>query len=283
MKVDLEVLRSIQGVTIVKRNASLDVQKAFPDGRRLTLYVVDDKVTGKMLVTNPAWDMEQIQLQKQIGAEVRMRYGKCNGMNVGITYFGRCEINRHYSLEREDLTKRQISTMMPDDWGDEVRGDPIFPKMSAEDMLHMVLQGDDLNNSQTRQKLEFDVLDALAEYEEQKDDEDFQAAYDDSERILECERGAIREIPQPPVPCIHCVRAPCVWQQERVTIITQVGAAHPDTGVTNKQRRWTAYQAMSRIVYGVGTKGLRVRHFTCVEDGVRATYPDPVYAGFSET
>jgi hypothetical protein len=79
-----------------------------------------------------------------------------------------------------------------------------------------------------------------------------------------------------------CGKKPCVWVSERETVIAMDEVEHGHA-IVNKTRRKIGFRHMFRVINGgPGQKGVRKRLPVCVENGIRALFPDDEYMGFRE-
>jgi hypothetical protein len=85
-------------------------------------------------------------------------------------------------------------------------------------------------------------------------------------------------------PCALCGDIPCVWLGELGNVVANDELEHSHMFcVENRTRRRVAYRYMFRIINGgAGQKGVRKRQPECVENGIRALFPDAKYMGFKE-
>jgi hypothetical protein len=82
--------------------------------------------------------------------------------------------------------------------------------------------------------------------------------------------------------CDLCGEKPCVWVSERETVIANDEVEHGHT-IVNKTRRKIGFRHMFRVINGgPGQKGVRKRLPVCVENDIRALFPDDEYMGFRE-
>jgi hypothetical protein len=75
-----------------------------------------------------------------------------------------------------------------------------------------------------------------------------------------------------------------VWLAQREQVVANDKLEHEHVfAVENKTRRKVGFRYMFWVINGgAGQKGIRKRLPECVENGVRALFPDPVYMGFKE-
>jgi hypothetical protein len=86
------------------------------------------------------------------------------------------------------------------------------------------------------------------------------------------------------VECDLCGDVPCMWLAEREHVVAndEMLQGHKVT-VENSTRRKFAYRYMFRAINGgPGEKGVRKKQPECVENGIRALFPDLHYMGFKE-
>jgi hypothetical protein len=80
-------------------------------------------------------------------------------------------------------------------------------------------------------------------------------------------------------PCALCGDIPCVWLGKLGNVVANDKLEHSRTfGVQNRTRRRVAFRYMFRIINsGTGQKGIRKRQLECIENGIRALFPDTNY------
>jgi hypothetical protein len=64
------------------------ITKKYPDGRTLSLLVVDDQLVEKSLTFPCEWNFEEIKKERAKGAEVKFQYWEKGGLEASLTYFG---------------------------------------------------------------------------------------------------------------------------------------------------------------------------------------------------
>jgi hypothetical protein len=69
-------------------NVKQSLTKRYPDGRTLTLLVVDDKLVEKSLTFRWDWDYDLIEKDKEKGKGASFNYWAKGGLEVSLTYFG---------------------------------------------------------------------------------------------------------------------------------------------------------------------------------------------------
>jgi hypothetical protein len=115
-----------------------------------------------------------------------------------------------------------------------------------------------------------EVIDAFSKYEKNKTDRELHAKTE--HKIVPASDDN--------TPCALCGDIPCVWLGELGNVIANDQLEHAHTfGVQNRTRAGS----LSRIINGgAGQKGVRKRQPECVENGIRALFPDANYMGFKE-
>ena len=97
--------------------------------------------------------------------------------------------------------------------------------------------------------------------------------------------------------CRMCGDTPCRWVHYRSEIIRRVGAVYGKytvgISISNIERRvevmracrCDAFKCMCFLIHGSLGKGVRIKHSSCVEDGVREEWPPPggKITGFMES
>jgi hypothetical protein len=63
------------------------ITKIYPDGRTLTLLVIDDKLVEKSLTFCWDWNYELIREEKERGKTVSFKFWKKGELEVGLSYF----------------------------------------------------------------------------------------------------------------------------------------------------------------------------------------------------
>ena len=84
--------------------------------------------------------------------------------------------------------------------------------------------------------------------------------------------------------CDICGREPCVWVSDQETIINLFNTRYANIPVEGSRderkkqqasRRFYLYKEYTSHIYGVLGKGVRIRHPTCIIQGIQDLAPDP--------
>jgi hypothetical protein len=248
------------------------VIKRYPDGRSLTMLVVDDKIIEKHLTYKMKWDLEVMKQEQDKGADgVSFKYWENKGgLAVLNSFFGTYIVGLMFSLDYTLVTNSRIRS---EKLQDELDNDIDFPMV---DVRKLAMEDGYSSSQKENEKLATimheRICDALTKFDRTK------AA--DGGELLEKKRKAEEAVHQ----CEICGEKPCVWTTERDTVVAKDEMEHGHTNaIANSARRKTAYRHMFYVTNGgYGSKGVRKRLPECIEIGVRGLFPDVEHMGFKE-
>jgi hypothetical protein len=263
-------------VEVIERKPNLvqSVTKPYGDGRTLTLTLVDGMISEKSLTFPWTLDFDAVRLEMMKGTEVSMKYCEKEGMEVELTYFGPQLIGKMITLTTEKLSVHRRSLLIADTWACELEGEPNFPSINIERLVFKNgYIADQEENEFLRLKMNGIVRDTLEKHDQELEEMKMPASATDNDA----------ENPATDRPCDDCKESPCVFLKERKNIVAQDKAMHGGTSTANSTRRRTAFKHMFYVLNGgPGTNGIRKRHPTCVETGIRGLFPDSQYMGYKE-
>jgi hypothetical protein len=176
-----------------------------------------------------------------------------------------------------DFDKVSPEKLQPEEWRDEIENNIAFPMVNMKKLVFVDGYSPDEEENPYMNDIMYDevMVRHLVDYENKKvlvfqELQDVDAS--DNRKTLAC------------IECHFCGDSPCVWLGERHNVVTNDQLEHANTfGIENKTRRRVAYRYMFRIINGdTGQKGIRKRQPECVENGIRALFPDENYMGFKE-
>jgi hypothetical protein len=102
------------------------------DGRVLSLDVVSDMIVEKMMTYEVPFVYEELKKEKEEGAKVSFKYWEKNGLEVNLTYFGGSLVGKMFVLSTAKLVD---TTIIPDDWRDELENDVAFPVVNMRTLV----------------------------------------------------------------------------------------------------------------------------------------------------
>jgi hypothetical protein len=139
-----------------------------PDGRTLSLLVIEEKLIEKSLTYRWSWNYDRIREEKDIGANSRFKYWeKGGGLDVGHTYFGTYLLGKMFTLNFEKVSASNL--LRPEDWRDEVNNEISFPTVNIEN-IHFEdgYSLEEKQNNYLRDIMFEDVIEHLVDYERKK-------------------------------------------------------------------------------------------------------------------
>jgi hypothetical protein len=256
------------GVSIVilktNPNERKSITKRYPDGRTLTLLVIDDRLVEKSLTFHWEWDYELIREEKERGKSVSFKFWKKGELELGLSYFGNYLFGKMFTL---DYTEILTPNLVAYSWRDELLYDIAFPMVDVKKVrLEDGFSSTEKENPFMKELMHDMVVDALTK--------------SDNEKI---QNSCVEEEKEPCLFC-GCGESQCVWVSHRDAVIANDENEHGHTfAIVNKTRRKIAFRYMFRVINGgPGQKGIRKRQPECVENGIRALFPDTEYMGFKE-
>jgi hypothetical protein len=155
-------------MVVLETNPSVkkSVTKRYPDGRTLSLLVVDDKVVEKSLTFRWEWDYDLIEKEKELGKGVTFKFWANGGLEVSLTYFGSYLFGKMFTLDYSKVTN---TTIVAEDWHNEVANDIAFPMVDIQKIRLEEGFSPDEKDNPFMQKLMHDmVLDVLTNRHETK-------------------------------------------------------------------------------------------------------------------
>jgi hypothetical protein len=239
--------------------------KRYLDGRVLTLLVEDNRLLEKSLTFYVRWDYRRIEEEKKEGRSISFMYWEKGGLEVALTFFGSYLVRKMYTL---DFTRQTVPNLVLDDWKDELTYDIAFPMVDLKKItLKQGFSSDEIDNPFMKNLMHDMVMHSLSK--NQKKEMVVTSIEKDSGNDCLCDL---------------CGENPCVWVTERETVIANDEIEHGHIlAMVNKTRRKIAFRHMFRVINGgPGQKGVRKRLPVCVENGIRAVFPDEEYMGFRE-
>jgi hypothetical protein len=244
------------------------VTKRYTDGRTLTMVLLDEKIVEKSLTYRHDFDLGKLNLEKKKGASISFKYWVKGGLEVSLTYFGTYLLGKMFTLDFEQIAPSILRPV--EDWSEEIENDIPFPTVNIDKIP--LSEGYSLKEKENPYLAGIfleEVLRLIVDDKKNRNKDDLLAV---DEQNIAC------------VDCDLCGVNPCVWLSERDRIITNDKLEHEHVfGVENKTRRKVAFRYMFRVLNGgAGQKGVRKRQPVCVENGVRALFPDLHYMGFKE-
>jgi hypothetical protein len=118
-------------IVILKTNPNerKSITKRYPDGRTLTLLVIDDRLVEKSLAFCWDWDYELIREEKERGKSVSFKFWKKGELEVGLSYFGTYLFGKMFTL---DFTEILTTNLVAYSWRDELLYDIAFPMVDVK-------------------------------------------------------------------------------------------------------------------------------------------------------
>jgi hypothetical protein len=266
-----------EDVTIVDENETDKwVTKRHPGGRTLTMVVVEGVVVEKHVSYKMPWDPDAMRKDEAEGVDsVSFKHWEKGGLSVNNSHCGThligLMIKVEHALAMNPKAKRETLQ-------DETDHDIAFPAVNARKLTMEEGCSPEKKDNPTLGAIMHDCVVRFLKRAAAKDE----AA--DGQELADKKRKAEEVLHQ----CEVCLEMPCVWITQRNTVIANNECEHGNLlMVTNSTRRSTrrriAFKHMFHIINGgYGQKGVRTRHPTCVEDGIRALFPDAVPMGFKE-
>jgi hypothetical protein len=243
------------------------VTKRYPDGRTLSLFLVDEKIVEKSLTYRSDFNLVAMKAEREKGGLVTFKYWQKGGLEVSLTYFGPCLVGKMFTLNFEKISP---SILRPEDWRDEIANDIAFPTVNVDKIpLSEGYSSEEKENPYLAGIMYADILQLIVDDENRKADDRLVVVVDDEVACVKCD---------------FCGDTPCVWLVEKDRVIAN-DMAENGTPVTvvNSTRRKLAFRYMFRVINaGPGRQGVRKKLPECVENGVRELFPDLVYMGFKE-
>jgi hypothetical protein len=248
------------------------VTKRYPDGRTLSIVVVDDDIVEKHMTYKIKWNLDAMEKEQEKGATgVSFKYWEKRGLAVVKSYYGTYLVSLLITLDYTLVTHPNIKS---ETLQDELDYDTDFPmvdvtKLAMEDGYSSKQRDHDKLASIMHGRID----DALAKFKKIK-------ATNGGVFLPEKKRKAEEAVHR----CESCGELPCVWTTERDTVVAKDEMEHGHTNaIANSARRKVAYRHMFYVVNdGYGQKGVRKRLPVCVEIGIRALFPDVEHMGFKE-
>jgi hypothetical protein len=269
------------------------ITKRYPDGRTLSLTVVDDVLIEKSVAFSWTWNYAEIEKQNEEGADIRFKYWEKGGLEASLTYFGTYLVGKLFTLDFSKLEKTNLITA--EDWRNEVEHDISFPMVDVNKVkLEEGFSSTEKVNNYMRCLMHVEVVDALLNHQireaagELREGDGTENKKEEEMREDDVTENKTEEVPPSSnnkTKCASCGELPCVWLSERGNVITTERMEHENMfGIENRSRRKLAFRYMFRITNGgAGQKGVRQRQPECVENGIRALFPDEdEYMGFKE-
>jgi hypothetical protein len=144
------------------------VTKCYPDGRTLSLLVVEEKLIEMSLTYCWSWNYDRIREEKDKGANVRFKYWEKGGLDVGLTYFGTYLLGKMFTLNFEKVSASNL--LRPEDWRDKVNNEISFPTVKIE-KIHFEdgYSLEEKQNNYLRDIMFEDVIKHLVDHERKKD------------------------------------------------------------------------------------------------------------------
>ena len=249
------------------------VTKRYPDGRCLSMLVLNESVLEKHMTYKLDWDLKELKKEKDRGVEeVRFEYWEKGGLEVGHSYYGSYLIGVMHIM---DYTKITNPNIICDKVQTELDYEVSFPMVSAKKRTMVDGYSASQKINLVLSSIMHDaVIETLTDFEKEKGGKN---ADDDNEDKNADEGAEATE-------CDFCGEMPCVWLRERLTVIAKDDMEHGHScTVVNSTRRRIAFKHMFVIVNGGhGQKGVRKRLPECVEKGVRGLLTDIEFMGFKE-
>jgi hypothetical protein len=251
-------------------NVKKSIVKQYPDGRTLSLLVVDEKLVEKSLTFRWDWDLNLVSEEEKKRKSINFKCWANGGLEVQLTYFGDYLIGKMFTLDFALVTSKKL---VAEDWQDEVANDIAFPMVNIKRLTmevgFSIVERDNPFMENLMNEAVVDILSNPENYDKKKKED-----HDDKMSAM---MGNDRS-------CDLCGDYPCVWIVQRAVVVANDENEHGHTyNIENKTRRKVGYRHMFRVVNGgPGEKGVRKRIPECVETGVRALFPDDQYMGFME-
>jgi hypothetical protein len=258
------------------------ITKRYPDGRTLSLLLVDEVIVEKSLAFSWNWDYAEIEKEKDKGGDISFKYWEKGGLEASLTYFGTYLVGKVFTLDFSKLEK--TNPLTAEHWRDEVEHDISFPMVDIGKVkLEEGFSSTEKENHYMRSLMHVEVIDALLNHQIKEAAGELRGG-DGTENKTKSRKEEVLPSSDDDAPCAMCGELPCVWKSEISNIVTNDQFEHENTfGVENKTRRKVAYRYMFRIINGgPGQKGVRKRQPECVENGIRTLFPDKEYMGFKE-
>jgi hypothetical protein len=261
------------GVTIVDENETEKcVTKRYPDGRTLTMVVVDGVVVEKHMSYKILWDLDAMRKEEAKGVNsVSFKYWEKGGLSVNNSYYGTYLVGRMISVEHAVVTNPKVKR---ETLQDEIDYDIAFPAVNVRKLTMEEGYSREEKDNPTLGAIMHDRIVHALERAAAKDEDA------DGRELADKKRKAEEFLHQ----CEVCLETPCVWVAQSDAVIANDENEHGNLlTVTNSTRRRIAFKHMFHVINGgYGQKGVRKRHPACVEDGIRALFPDAVHMGFKE-
>ena len=125
------------GVVVVDENDNeKSVTKSYPDGRSLTILLVDGVIVEKHMTYPVPWDHEAMKKEEGKGADgVTFKYWEKGGLAVGKSFYGSYLVGLMYTLDYTLVTNPAVKCEKLED---ELDNDIAFPmvdvrKLAMED------------------------------------------------------------------------------------------------------------------------------------------------------
>jgi hypothetical protein len=262
------------------------VTKRYPDGRTLSLLLVDEKMTEKSMTFGWTWDYVELRRQKEEGAGINFQYWEKAGLEMNLTLFGTYLVGKMFTLDFARVTNSNLRPV--EDWRDEIDSDIAFPMVDPKKVVMQDgFSANEKENLYMRSLMHVEVVDALSNHESENKKKAAAASVsstEEQEEGVKKQEEGVKKQEGGVTPCTFCGDIPCVWLGEHDNVVMTDKLEHDHIfGVENKTRRRVAYRYMFRILNGgAGQKGVRKRQPECVENGIRALFPDKDYMGFKE-
>ena len=185
------------------------VTKKYPDGRSLTMSLVNGEIVEKHMTYKVLWDLEAIKKERDDGADgVSFKHWDLRGLAVLKSYYDTYLVGLMFTLDYSRVTHPKIKCEKVED---ELEYDIDFPtvnvgKLTMEDG-YSSLQKENLNLGSIMHRR---IVDALTRLKKNESSED-------GAELVVRKRKAEEDVPQ----CDACVEKPCVWISERDTVIAK--------------------------------------------------------------
>ena len=265
----LGVFRPVVDVVHQNKNRK-SVTKKYKDGRSLSMLVVNDEILEKHMTYKMQWDLVEMRkvFEKGEGA-VSFKYWEKRGLSVLKSFYGTHLVGLMMTLDYTRVTHPKVKCETVED---ELEYDIDFPMVDVRKLPML----DGYSSSQSDNVLLGSIMHRRIVGALLKFEEDNNKKSQDGAEFVDRKRKAEEDVIQ----CDVCGDSPCVWRAERDTIIARDEIEHGHqtcTTVANSTRRKTAYRHMFIVINGgYGQKGVRKRLPECIENGVRALFPDPL-------
>ena len=205
-----EVLRPLVDVVDLDENEDRKcVTKRYPDGRSLSMLVIDDEIIEKHMTYKMLWDLgEMRKVQEKGEGEVSFKYWEKRGLSVLKSFYGTCLVGLMFTL---DYTLVTHPNMKCEKLVDKLDNDIDFPMVDVRKLPMMdgysLLQRD---NEMLGSIMLEHIVSALLKFEEDKQSED-------GTEFVNRKRKAEEE----DIQCNVCGEKPCVWSSERDTVVDE--------------------------------------------------------------